>query len=196
MREGEGSDLKHEKAQRIPEAADVSPYHAYSIFENAMIKFVNNRLETSGKQVISSDEPVKLEWLFDEKTSEGRFVIIKSKASATENESEDDFLGPEEPTREIPTNLQFQGETRSGTVYDDFTSEEVRQVFNKLEPAVKISFIDGLQESLDENEALVRKYNMKLKDEKRKEEKTKLENEIKKQEEAQKKLKDQKEALA
>ena len=193
---------KEKKGQPIPEAEDISPYRAHSIFENAMINTINNELESSGQQIISSDGSVSLDWLVDEETPAGRFAIIKrevGKTSTKENEPKEYVLEKDPKTGEIYKVEKMSGPVEFqkdiATVYD-LNTEQVRQVFNKLEPAVKKSFIDGLQESLAANIALVRKYNQELKGEKREEEEKELKTKIEEQELAQEKINKELKALA
>jgi hypothetical protein len=194
---------KHEKAQPKPDldndVPDISHSRALSIFENAMINRVNAGLETSDEnEIISSNGAANLEWIVDEDTSEGHFAIIQRHGPVERKSGEyiwitDEKTGEkyqEEKLPEEPQPLQ----DKATTYY--LKTEQVKEVFRKLNPDVQKSFIDGLKENMDTLTRGVKMLQSELNDEKDAKARKKLEELITEQELAQEKLKKELQALA
>lgn len=194
---------KHEIKQPTPETEDDIPEMNFSRalghFENAMISRVNEGLEPSDEnKIISSNGTAKLEWLVDGEAPDGHFVIIQrdgseaSEAAGEYVELVDKKTG--EKYMEKKLSGQFEPPKDKAVTYY-LKTEQVREVFDKLKPEVKKSFIDGLKENMAANTRLLAKLQMKLKNEKSPEEKKELETQIAEQELAQENLNKELKAL-
>ena len=200
MSERMGYNPEEKFSKPKKETDEITPSRAHHIFENAVIKAINDQSETEGKQIISSDGAVNLKWFVDEETPNGRFAIIQHNVQRTEENQLKEYVLEEDKE----TGEKYQVEKMSGpvkpqdeiaTVYD-LDINQVRKIFNKLEPAVKKSFIDGWKESLQENINQVNKLKAKLKQEMRQKEKEELETQITEHELAQEKINKELEALS
>jgi hypothetical protein len=200
MSETMGYNPGQEFSKPKTEKDEITPARAGYIFENAVINAINDELEPGG-QIISSDGAVNLKWLVDEETPEGRFQIIKRRVQKTPiQETTKEYIWEED----TETGKKYQVEKMSGpfksqdetAVVYDLDTNKVREIFNKLEPAVKESFINGWKESLKENINQVNKLKAKLEIEKRHKEREELEMQIVEYESAQEKIKKELKALA
>lgn len=187
------------KNKEIKELNKITSAAAQRIFENAMINTINEELSTEDR-ISSSDGTANLRWLVDEASPEGRFAIVQrnlQKKSMEENKSyvleKDTETGETYQVEKLSGPFEPQGET--STVYD-LNANEVKKIFNKLEPAVRDSFIGGWKDSLLENIKLTEKFRQELRQEKRQEKREELENQIKEHEEAQEEIRKKIKALA
>lgn len=204
MLENRGYDPTQEfhKPDQEEEKDEITPYQAHRIFENAVINNVNEELEAEGKPMILSDVEVSLKWFVDEETPEGYFSLVQHKTEKTpgaENKIREYIMEKDEKTGEtyqVEKISEAYLPQEDTAIFYDLDINKVREIFNKLDPKVKKSFIDGWKESLKENINQVAKLKDKLKVEKRNQDKENMEQEIIEYESAQEKIKKELQVLA
>lgn len=191
MLEQETDMSQTKEEEQTPEKNDLTPYRAQRIFENKVINTINEELDPEDK--ITSLNEARLKWLVDEQTPAGRFTIIKRDGQKEPAAAEPKTYVKEKDTE---TGEEYLVEKMTGPVEPrgqkvtayDLDINEVKKIFNELDPAVKQLFINGWQESLVENKALAEKWTKALKNEMRRDEQEELEAKITEQELAQEKI--------
>lgn len=133
-----------EKNNKIEEKHEASFFEAHKIFKKALIDD-NNDNATEGKEISLSDDAVSLRWHVDDEMPAGEFSLVQSLGLKEQAGGYIDVLSPH-----------------------PLKTEQVKEIFNKLKPVVKKSFLDGLRDKLAENENLAEKlkdpnYRKKLK---------------------------------
>lgn len=128
---------------------------AHSIFENAIINAVNDGLP-EGERITSSDGSVVLKWLEDGSKDGGHFVLAKRQERKPYSEADepgeyitlvDEKTGKEYKEKKLFGQTKLPEDKES---IDILQTEQVKEVFNNLEPAVQKSIIDGLKEQMED----------------------------------------------
>lgn len=140
------------KIEKMLEEKEHTFESARSIFENAVISAVNEGLPEEGR-ITSSDGNIRLEWLVDEETSSGHFVLAKRKHKPYSEADEpgeyitlvDEKTGKEYKEKKLSDQTQRSEDMKSAMVLE---TENVKEVFHQLKPEVKQSFLDGLKEQI------------------------------------------------
>ena len=187
------------KPERKPAPEEeVAPYRARGIFENAIINAIGEELGEEN-QISSSDGPVSLKWLMDKDMPEGRFAIVQRHGISTAEEPGDYVWEEDKKTGERYMVKKLSGSAKPvedmATFYELDTSQ-VRNIFNKLESAVKKSLLEELVDQIKENKNYIKKLETQLAGEPDNDKKEDLKKQIADEEEAQEKIKKQLEALA
>lgn len=179
IREGSIGNRPSSKEEEI----EMTPAHAHKIFENAVFSVVNDGLEAEGKDAIFLDETVIFDWVVNEEVPEGSFVILKGGIQTEEAEEyvleENPITGEVYPQKKLPEN--FKPYEKMHRFYY-LRTDIVKDIFDKLDPDVKKSLLDALNENLDASRSLAAKYRQELKGENVLEDRKKLEAKIFEQE--------------
>ncbi len=184
------------EAKLIEQATkDLTPVRAQNIFENKIIDGLNEFLPDDSK--ISSTKKLKFQWHLDNQTDDIIFSVVQRTLSNERPEGESTtyviLTDPDtgEKYREEKLN-QPASQMEKVTTYI-LETDDVKKTFNKLDPEVKKTFINGYQESLETGKNLIKKWEQALKKTMREDEQTELNKKIKEeklgQEETEKMLK-------
>lgn len=207
--ESSGEELKQLKEFKIKikkmleeaEENEMTVFRAQHIFENAMVNAINDELGED-RRLTSSDGDIGLKWLVDEETPGGQFALVQkleNKPYSDEDEPGefvfeiDAKTGEKYPVRKLSGPARPRGEMARFYYLD---AGQVKAVFDKLEPEVKKSFLDGLKEQIKENAAYAKKLKNQWKKEADPAKKAELKDQITEEDEARAKIEKELAALA
>lgn len=145
---------------------EITPAHAYEIFENKVVNNINERLEQAGGEIILPDETVKLDWVVDEEMPRGSFAIIKSGINVERSEQPKEYIsvtdqitGDVYREEKLPENFKPHEKMHRFYYLD---TAVVKGIFNKLDPEVKKSLLDAWKENLIASKGLLLKFREEL----------------------------------
>jgi len=161
-----GYQKKVEKLLNEMEEGEYTYVGANRIFENAVINAVNDGLPEENR-ITSSDGDVNLKWS-EEEGKGGHFALVQrlEKKPYTDKDEPGEMVleGIDEKTGKEIWTRKLSGQVKPREDMNKFyylQTEQVKEVFDNLEPTVQKTIIDGLKEQIKEN----KRYADSLKDE-------------------------------
>lgn len=162
-------EMKLNEMEKSPETNFPEAYQQFKKqaveFMNAKIEVYNKTLLKEGKKPISLvNETARFEWLADNNDPNGRFVLVQRSAEQIMPAEHILESGVSEKTGKAETvkvrimsALEKSDHLGGNEDVYPLDKEEAEEVFNKLEPNVKKSVLNGLRVGLAENENLLKK---------------------------------------